>query len=86
MNGAGARVVLDDVFGLHPTVSRRAEPKGPSRIFKALRVKHGAIPGGEQVTEKTSGMNPGENAVAFEGDGKLTRFGQADTLGEPFEI
>jgi hypothetical protein len=43
VDGAGARVVLHDVFGLHAAISSDAEPQRAALALEAIGEEHGAV-------------------------------------------
>ena len=57
VDGAGARVVLDDVFGLHAAVSSNAEPQRASFAPEAVGEEEGALFLREGVGDVAAGMD-----------------------------
>ena len=57
MDGAGAWVVLDDVFGFYAAVSGDAEPERAARIFETVGEKDGAVCLGDGAGEVAAGVD-----------------------------
>ena len=75
VDGAGARVVLDDVFGFDATGSGDAEPEGAAGVLKAVCVEDGAVFLAEGVGDVGAGVDSEGGVV--EGEFAGFRAGEA---------